>query len=101
MVKRLVIQHRFLAQELGTCGRPDRDSGNHPQQRRGNLMAHSMALIGDDTFRFSFLDLHGNQVSVPLTRKQVDEYRDVLDLFSTKPLKKEHKKLKEKKLWSS
>jgi hypothetical protein len=62
-------------------------------------MAHSMALIGDDTFRFSFLDLHGNQVSVPLTRKQVDEYRDVLDLFSTKPLKKEHKKLKEKKLW--
>jgi len=60
-------------------------------------MAHSMAIVGDDTFRFSFVDLHGNQLSVPLTQEQVDEYRDVLDLFSTKPAVKKNKKVT--KLW--
>src|ERR1700679_3368775 len=64
-------------------------------------MAHSVSRLGDDTFRFSFVDLHDNYVSIPLTQAQVDEYRDVLDLFSTTPLKKEHKKLKKEKLWSS
>ena len=60
-------------------------------------MAHSMTTMGDDTFRFSFVDLHDNYFSVALTRKQIDEYRDVLDLFSTKPAVKKNKKVT--KLW--
>jgi hypothetical protein len=58
-------------------------------------MAHSMSTMGDGTFRLAFYDAHENYFSVPLTQKQVDEYRDVLDLFSTTPLKvpvKEKKK---------
>jgi hypothetical protein len=54
-------------------------------------MAHSMSTMGDGTFRLAFYDAHENYFSVPLTQKQVDEYRDVLDLFSTTPLKKEDK----------
>lgn len=57
-------------------------------------MTHSVSRMGDDTFRFGFVDLHGNQISIAVTQAQVDEYRDVLDLFSTTPLKK-----KEDKLW--
>jgi hypothetical protein len=65
-------------------------------------MTHSMAAMGDGTFRFAFVDLHNNQVSLAVTQAQVDEYRDVLDLFSTNPLKKENKKVKKgRKLWSS
>lgn len=47
----------------------------------------SSAFRDFEHIQFAFLDLNGNQISVPLTQEQVDSYRDTLDLFATTPLR--------------
>ena len=51
-------------------------------------MGHSIYRQLEGTIRFAFFDLHNNYMSVTLSQKQLDEYRDALDMFSTTPLRK-------------
>jgi hypothetical protein len=54
-------------------------------------VANSVYRELDGSIRFAFTDSHDNYLSVNLTQKQVDEYRNVLDMFSTKPTSPEGK----------
>jgi hypothetical protein len=53
-------------------------------------MANTVYRELDGSIRFAFTDSHNNYISVRLTQKQVDEYRNVLNIFSTKPLWEEN-----------
>lgn len=49
---------------------------------------YSAYRVSDDGIRFGFADAEGHDLMVALTQEQVDSYRDVLDKFSTVPLRK-------------